>query len=187
MFCSHRLGILNNLWMRPSIFIWSQAPQIMDLVLDRLIGFVNRLHVWFERRRGVRDNAKVLVSAIEAGVDVEWDGEMAGLLGLREHGSCRENFLGHAVTCELFQGPLWGEFSPLRFPAGPCPHPRMTLAWLAEQSHQQQLCPPWEQWSDPRGTVHATDLFLEFLISPQRQLKWKIPRLDVNGWIKTFN
>lgn len=27
----------------------------MDLVLDRLIGFVSRLHVWFERRRGVRD------------------------------------------------------------------------------------------------------------------------------------
>ena len=43
----------------------------MDLVLDRLIGFVTRLHVWFERRRGVRDNAKVLVSAIESGVDIE--------------------------------------------------------------------------------------------------------------------
>lgn len=43
----------------------------MDLVLDRLIGFVNTLHVWFERRRGVRDNAKVLVSAVEAGIDIE--------------------------------------------------------------------------------------------------------------------
>ena len=81
-----------------------------------------------EGKRGVRDNAKVSVSATEAGVP------------LSEMGKCRMSGLGKSEACREREfsrmwgpwgtspGPLWGEFSPLSFPAGPCPHLRLTLA-----------------------------------------------------------